>query len=465
MQISLKNIGRIKSATFEVADLTVICGENNTGKTYATYALYGFLANWRGIAASRPDLILPLEQFVAASGQVDLEPLLPQVNQILGKLAAEYVRGMGKRVFAGSDSQFDGSQFGISLPSSEQAVELARASALERTVNIAVGRGADQGTVAATVGKAAGSLSLETTRADPDMPLSVLHKYVVSAVADVLIKPNLPDAFIASAERTGAAVFRRDLDFAKTRALEAIGMAKPKDLKDRRFRMLLEAARTGYPQPVEDNVEFVRNLEVMSKDVSRLAAGQPQLLESFVELIGGEFKVSREMLYFAPTGSRVKLTMTESSSSVRALLDVGFYLRHAAEPGDLLMIDEPELNLHPKNQRKLARLLVALVNAGVRVFITTHSDYIIREFNTLIMLNREGPDEDIVRERFGYAPSDRLDAARVRLYTTQRSGRSGDIVLNPAPISPTEGIEVATFDQTIGEMNRIQDMLMFGAAQ
>lgn len=465
MQISLKDVGRIKSATFEVADLTVICGENNTGKTYATYALYGFLANWRAIATALPELILPLDQFMAAAGQVDLEPLLPQVNQILAKLAAEYARAMGKRVFAGSESQFIGSQFGITIPTDEHAANTARAQALERTVNISVGRGADRGMVAATVGKAAGSLALDTTRADAEMPLSVLHKYVVSAIVDILIEPHLPDAFIASAERTGAAVFRRDLDFAKTRALEAISMAKPKDLKAKRFRMLMDAAKTGYPQPVEDNVEFVRNLEDMSKHSGLLAAAQPQLLADFADLIGGEFKVSREMLYFAPTGSRAKLTMTESSSSVRALLDVGFYLRHSAEPGDLLMIDEPELNLHPKNQRKLAKLLVALVNAGMRVFITTHSDYIIREFNTLIMLNRDGPDEDAVRQQFSYSPTDRLDASRVRLYTTQRSGRSGDIVLTPAPISATEGIEVATFDQTIGEMNRIQDMLMFGAAQ
>ena len=78
-------------------------------------------------------------------------------------------------------------------------------------------------------------------------------------------------------------------------------------------------------------MELVRNLEDMSKHSGLLAAAQPQLLADFADLIGGEFKVSREMLYFAPSGSRAKLTMTESSSSVRALLDVGFYLRHAAE--------------------------------------------------------------------------------------------------------------------------------------
>ena len=43
MRVSMENIGIIRYAEFEVGDLTLICGTNNTGKTYATYALYGFL--------------------------------------------------------------------------------------------------------------------------------------------------------------------------------------------------------------------------------------------------------------------------------------------------------------------------------------------------------------------------------------------------------------------------------------
>ena len=47
MEITLKNLGPINEATFTVGDLTVICGKNNTGKTYITYATYGFLDYWQ----------------------------------------------------------------------------------------------------------------------------------------------------------------------------------------------------------------------------------------------------------------------------------------------------------------------------------------------------------------------------------------------------------------------------------
>jgi predicted ATPase len=47
MKIKVKNLGILKQAEFELGDFTIICGENNTGKTYATYALFGFLYTWR----------------------------------------------------------------------------------------------------------------------------------------------------------------------------------------------------------------------------------------------------------------------------------------------------------------------------------------------------------------------------------------------------------------------------------
>ncbi|MDR2754799.1 MAG: ATP-binding protein, partial [Planctomycetaceae bacterium] len=47
MKITIKNLGILESAEYELGNLTVVCGKNNTGKTYAAYALYGFLDYWR----------------------------------------------------------------------------------------------------------------------------------------------------------------------------------------------------------------------------------------------------------------------------------------------------------------------------------------------------------------------------------------------------------------------------------
>ena len=59
MDISIKNLGAISEANFTVGDLTVICGKNNTGKTYLTYAVYGFLDFWKRYKGNSKNPSLP----------------------------------------------------------------------------------------------------------------------------------------------------------------------------------------------------------------------------------------------------------------------------------------------------------------------------------------------------------------------------------------------------------------------
>ena len=162
--------------------------------------------------------------------------------------------------------------------------------------------------------------------------------------------------------------------------------------------------------------------------------------------------------------------MDESSSAVRSLLDIGFYLRHVAQPGDLLMVDEPELNLHPENQRRVARLFARLVNLGVKIFITTHSDYIIKELNTLIMLKHGKPHLKRIAEKEGYLAEELLLADKIKVYIAEEASllldgnknKSKCQTLIPADISQEFGIEARSFDTTIETMNRIQEEIVWG---
>ena len=124
------------------------------------------------------------------------------------------------------------------------------------------------------------------------------------------------------------------------------------------------------------------------------------------------------------------------------------------------MIDEPELNLHPKNQRNMARLLAMLVNAGIKVFITTHSDYIIREFNTLIQLNNDDAYLKKLQKQEGYAASELLDASKVKAYVAEK--QEDGVVLKEAPTTQKDGITIDTLDDVIDKMNQIHDAIIWG---
>ena len=134
------------------------------------------------------------------------------------------------------------------------------------------------------------------------------------------------------------------------------------------------------------------------------------------------------------------------------------------------MIDEPELNLHPQNQRLVARLLARLVNAGIKVFVTTHSDYLVKELNTLIMLSRDDPRLQALAAREGYMPEELLVPARLKAYVAregmvrcpgnQRASRCQ--TLESAAIDDAHGINIGSFDDAIEDLARIQDEIIWG---
>lgn len=154
----------------------------------------------------------------------------------------------------------------------------------------------------------------------------------------------------------------------------------------------------------------------------------------------------------------------------KVVLAKAIYLNQLAAPGELLMVDEPELNLHPENQRRVARLFSRLVNVGVKVFITTHSDYIIKELNTLIMLNQGGKRLSEIAEREGYRKEELLKADKVSVFIAKEELIKLDSLkkktycqtLVPAAIDAKMGIEASSFDKTIEEMNRIQEEIVWG---
>lgn len=92
----------------------------------------------------------------------------------------------------------------------------------------------------------------------------------------------------------------------------------------------------------------------------------------------------------------VSLEIPIVSSMVKELAPLVFYLRHLARPGELLIIDEPEMNLHPAAQMKIIEFLAMLVNAGLHVIITTHSTYLIDHLTNLLDAYKHTNQEDIV---------------------------------------------------------------------
>lgn len=460
MRIQINDLGPLKQAELTLGDFTIICGANNTGKTYATYALFGFLSFWQEeyfVRVKDKEISQLLEEGVV---HISLPEYAERAEEILAEACKQYARQLPV-VFAAPAERFKNTRIQVTL----ETQEIQLAEQYERRVSSA---NAERFSITKNRESTELVVTLLVDRDKVRLPHDVIMRFVGQGLKEVVFSHAFPGPFIASAERTGAAIFRKELNFTRNRLLDEMSQSD----KDINPLELLFNVYQDYALPVKKNVEFTRDLETTFKQSSFIAETHPEVLKDFSDIIGGEYTVTRnDELYFVPqNGKRVRLSMDESSSAVRSLLDIGFYLRHVARPGDLLMVDEPELNLHPENQRRVARLFARLVNLGVKVFITTHSDYIIKELNTLIMLNHDKPHLQQIAKREGYRTEELVSSDQIRVYIAeealikldggQRKIRGQTLV--PANIDPEYGIEARSFDTTIEAMNRIQEEIVWG---
>ena len=95
MNFKFTQLGSLYQGNLSLSDLTIICGENNTGKTYVTYALYGLLKLWKLFAELEPTAkeLETLEETGVLG--IDLQVKINEVGQELKtKLSRHYLRNL-----------------------------------------------------------------------------------------------------------------------------------------------------------------------------------------------------------------------------------------------------------------------------------------------------------------------------------------------------------------------------------
>lgn len=77
---------------------------------------------------------------------------------------------------------------------------------------------------------------------------------------------------------------------------------------------------------------------------------------------------------------------SDSRSDFQRPQNVGFGLTQlfpvlvevlAARPGDIVIVENPEVHLHPRAQQEIGTLLARVANSGVQVILETHSDHVL----------------------------------------------------------------------------------------
>jgi len=465
MKLTLRNLGRLREATIDLdKDLILLTGPNNTSKTYVAHAIYGFGEEIFPIATLA--LRRALEEFGAErpeakeSLKIDLVEFFERyLTRVLDDCTREFrekladVLASSEEFVARTEVKLELSKEHLlwlkqSLVSLEESKTIQSLGLMTRKVAGEPVWTFERLPSPTSVLGASGSSTPSSNGVEP-----FAGAYIATmAVFVKWVLPFFAHIHVLTAERAAIQLFSRELSLKRTELVDELLKLKSSPRADAGHAIgeMLEQRAQRYPLAIRDSLRIANDLTSYKASSSSFAP-LADLLER--GLLGGSIRVDEhgEML-FHPNESDTRLSLHLASSSVKSLAGLSFYLRHIAEKGQFLIIDEPELNLHPDNQRRVARVLARLVRSGVKVLISTHSDYIIRELNNLIMLsaNKDGS----VRQRLGYDEAETLSPSQVGAYLFDPERA------NPIEVTPT-GIEVATIDREINALNTVSQDIFF----
>ena len=134
----------------------------------------------------------------------------------------------------------------------------------------------------------------------------------------------------------------------------------------------------GYPQYLDKLYSFI--------DKEYIGTSQFTLISQEIqEIINGSFSVSKsgDIQYTDNENNIMPLSLTAMGISNIGLIDL-LLRNNVINKGSFLIMDEPEVHLHPEWQVVLANILYKIAKQGANIIIATHSLDFLKQFEVLL---------------------------------------------------------------------------------
>ena len=414
--LSVKDFGPIAEATIDLRPFTVFVGASNTGKSYLAillYALHQFFgksvdtfgplflpSRLRRLPGARPGKRKSAEQAEAINqwlqqtqdetrGRRELDVVLPDeiaalVRPFLQDIdkAAPLLDDEVKRCFGLAESTDL-----IRQPEGRRARFVLRREFGDDTTNgigydFAISRGQTRLSLSVPVGMPLRVQEVSRRR------LQWRRRFMSRRLASYPDPAELADLIVPfMAGEVARPVYYLPADRAGVMHAHKVVVSS----------LIGRASRAGFdvesPLPTLSGVlaDFLKGLIELVD--GRRATESAQLADRLeTDILGGSVGIRRSAVgypsfHYQPATWQRELALMNTSSMVSELAPVVLYLRHVVRKGDVIIIEEPESHLHPQMQVAFTRFLAAVVKAGIRVVVTTHSEWVLEALANLVRLS------------------------------------------------------------------------------
>ena len=498
LELEVANFGPIVEAKIDLRPLTVFVGPSNTGKSYLATLIYAlhmhfngrspssrFFLNYEALMGARGRIVdretidairTFLEQVSTAAGEplgertlillapivdairlvfeVEADQLHNEIGRCFGidKTSTLIRRGHRKcaRIVLRKHFSNDSATFEHELTLKRQGVKFGTTMSSEKPVSITV---RDREESIEYYDRMMDMLSkADRMGQDWNRPALGLIDHLLGLSLPQLVGSLYRAAFYLPADRTGVMHSHQVVVSALVQHATTAGLRPDADI------------------PMLSGViaDFLQQLILVHPSTNRQPNRGDDLGTQIEEtILGGRVRVDRSEMIgyphftYQPEGWKNPLPLMNASSMVSELAPVVLYLRHLVAPGSVLIIEEPESHLHPAMQVEFTRQIAALVHAGVRVIVTTHSEWVLEELANIVQRSKlsKARRKEIPQGDFALRP-DQVGAWLFKQKLRPKGSVVEEVELDAETgLYPTDydAVSAALYNESVSIFNRIED--------
>lgn len=365
MRLQLKNVGKIKSADVEINGITVVAGENNTGKSTVGKMLFCLfhafcdidnkvrnerIANATRAIALFVDEFMPevrnnpktfsgirrLAEDLVASEELDLGAIKRKLDEFISFCEADLVQGLGNRPREGADDVVAKIINMLQIPDED-----IRTLTLQRHLGAEFG---GQVSNVNTEDTACVRLKIKNKEISFESNGSVKILSYINLIKKIVYIDN---PFILDS----LARYSRPYN---VRAYEHTNSL---------LNMLNTIENADFD--IINEIEAKRKTQKILDEINKVSDGNLKKEDGHWSYTSAKFKKALEVQNLS--------TGIKSFAIIKTLLQNGML-----EENGIMFLDEPEIHLHPEWQLKYAEIIVLLHKEfGINVLLNTHSPYFL----------------------------------------------------------------------------------------
>ncbi len=406
----LKNIGSIKSSELSIKPLTVIAGKNGSGKTFATKSLYAILSSVHENSFThivREKFIIEIYRKLVP--MFSSPALLSQDDISLNNSFLEFIISNfsdTKNDFEKNIKDFHNTLLAFIEQKKKYKKYKKWLQNLDTTIKILeeLQKFIKEPTqLTDTELESKISKKLKNTFQISDLGIlknSNENIYIKLDIGTVEIASNsqidfeFSDSGVESIQKLSNIIFLDSPIFLKLR--KALDKKEPLPLFSEDKGKYL----TGIPKYIEDLYKNIDKEYIEKLDFEETKG-------KIATIINGDVSIANGQIIYKCGGKDIPISLTAMGVSSFAILYL-LIKSNTLKKGSYLIIDEPEVHLHPDWQVLLMEILYELAQQGVHVVIASHSIEIIKylevflkekeDADEIIAINYMSDDEDFINK-------------------------------------------------------------------